>query len=83
VCGLLGDLSVQFLLDTGAAVSVVCYDSLGEPLQQHINPIQEATFGANGSPLDVVGQVKATIKLMGINTISCFQWLDSYQLLVF
>jgi len=42
---------------------VVRYDTLGEPLQQHINPIQVATFGANGSPLDVVGQVKATIKI--------------------
>jgi len=59
----LGDLSVQFLLDTGAAVSVIRYDTLGEPLQQLINPIQVATFGANGSPLDVVGQVKATIKI--------------------
>ena len=59
----MGDLPVQFLLDTGAAVSVVRYDTLGESLQQQINPVQVATFGANGSPLDVVGQVKTTIKI--------------------
>ena len=53
----MGDMSVQFLIDTGAAVLVVRCDTLSELLQLQVTPIRVATFGANSSPLDVVGQI--------------------------
>ena len=64
------------LEDTGAAVSVVRYDVLGDYLQQRINATHSATFGANGLPLEVLGQ--ATIPLVLIfYTHSQYQFLAS------
>ena len=67
----MGGILVQFLLDKGAAVSVVCYDTLIRSLQQQVVSVHVATIGANGSPLDVtvVGQITAPIVVNGLNCI--------------
>jgi len=62
-----GSSSIKFLLDTGAPVSVVRYDILGDPFQQKIIATQSATFGANGSPLKVLGQITLPVVLDNFN----------------
>ena len=68
----MGGILVQFLLDKGAAVSVVCYDTLIRSLQQQVVSVHVATFEANGSPLDVVGQITVPIVVNGLNCIQLF-----------
>jgi len=41
-------------------------------LQQQVVPVQVATFGANGSPLDVVGQITVPIIVSGLNCTQLF-----------
>ena len=60
-------MPVQILLDTGAAMSVVYYDTLNRSLQQQVVSVHMATFGANGSPLDVVRQITVLIVVNGFN----------------
>ena len=52
VNGCIGELPVQFLLDSGAAVSVV---NLNVVKQQPIDKAKTCAVGANGTPLDVIG----------------------------
>ena len=53
----------MFLLDSGAAVSVVCYAVLSEEMQQRIKRSSSMVIGANGVPLEVVGRVTANVVL--------------------
>ena len=68
----MGSILVQFLLDKRAAVSVVCYNTLNRSLQQQVVSVHVATFGANGSPLDVVGQITVPIVVNWLNCIQLF-----------
>ena len=56
VQGLLHGLDVQFLLDSGAAQSVVGYDTLDEGQRGQLTSIE--TLGANGLPLGVRGLIE-------------------------
>ena len=60
VNGFIGDTPVNFLVDSGAAMSVVHYN-----LVKHLHCMDTTRYavGANGNPLDVVGQTTATITL--------------------
>ena len=51
---------VKFLLDSGAAISVVNYNVVKEV---PINPVQTRAISANGSPLDVIGEIVTDIVL--------------------
>ena len=53
----------RFLLDTGAAVSVIRRDMVPVDCQQHISLIDSSPVGANGLPLEVVGQITMTVSL--------------------
>ena len=56
VDGYLGNLPVQFLLDSGAAVSVIRYEILDCYYQQKITVSSTpAAVTANGSALEIVG----------------------------
>ena len=54
----MGQTSTRFLLDSGAAVSVVRYDSLDECWRQRIkDDVAQNTVAADGLPLEVVGHI--------------------------
>lgn len=72
VRGQLSHSPIQFLLDTGAAVSVVRHDVLGDNFKQKIIATQSATFGANGLPLEVLGQVTISVSLGDFNFLHLF-----------
>ncbi|KAL5497311.1 hypothetical protein EMCRGX_G013768 [Ephydatia muelleri] len=63
VHGMLGNDPIDFLVDSGAAVSVVTNDILPTSVRTRI--IREAphTVGANGSALDVLGRLEIPITL--------------------
>jgi len=62
VSGLFEQKPVQFLLDSGAAVSVCRHDLLPEGL--HLDTtLAISTVGANGTPLDVQGQVTTNVAI--------------------
>ena len=62
--GLLGHSPVTFLLDLGATISVVRLDALTADLRSQITTSRLTTpVGANGSPLDMVGQVKIPVTI--------------------
>ena len=64
VDGLLDRDKVQFVLDSGAALSMVRYDAVNPVYHLHIQIDGiSAAVGANGLPLDVIGQVKLPVKL--------------------
>ena len=63
VQGMLGGQSVSFLVDSGAAVSVVSYDILPPSARASINRTAPLTIGANGIPLDVLGTVNVMVVL--------------------
>ena len=64
VAGLLGQSSVRFVLDSGAAVSVVDYGVVEKPYGDLIQKEGVTTaVGANGLPLNVVGKVHLPVKL--------------------
>ena len=61
VCGCIGSSPTQFLLDSGAAMSVVNYNVVK---CQPIAKIHTHAVGANGAPrLDVVGQITVLLQL--------------------
>lgn len=62
---------VRFLLDSGAAVSVCRYESLPEDLSLDTEP-SVYTVGANGLPLDVLGQVTAEVSIGSFITMQDF-----------
>ena len=64
VDGLLGQDKVQFVLDSGAALSVVRYDVVNPAYHRSIKKEgASAAVGANGQSLDVIGRVTLPIKL--------------------
>ena len=64
--GLLGQDKVQFVLDSGAALSVVRYDAVNPAYHRSIQKERaSAAVGAKGQSLDVMGQVNLPIKLGG------------------
>ena len=52
-----------FLIDSGAAVSVVTYGVLPSSIRAEISNVAPIAIGANGSPLDVVGRVNIEITM--------------------
>ena len=60
VSGLLNDVPTNFLVDSGAAMSVVHHNLVKG---SHITKQGGLAVGANGSPLDVVGQAVVTVML--------------------
>ena len=61
--GSVGSNSVKFLVDSGAAVSAVDQAILPPDIHRRINPSSSETIGANGMPLDVVGQIPLEVTL--------------------
>ena len=60
----MGQTSTRFLLDSGAAVSVVRYDSLDECWRQRIkDDVAQNTVAADGLPLEVVGHIGIPVSL--------------------
>ena len=70
VDGTISDIPTRFLLDTGAAMSVVCWDALPEEHQSQVVSVHSQAVGANGLPLDIMGQVQLPIS---IGTFDCKQ----------
>ena len=71
--GLLGHSPVTFLLDSGATISVVRLDMLTADLRSQITTNELTTpIGANGSPLDMVGQMKIPVTMGGFSTEQVF-----------
>ena len=60
VNGFLNDVPTNFLVDSGAAMSVVHYNLVKG---SHITKQGGLAVGANGSPIDVVGQAVVTVML--------------------
>ena len=60
---MLGGQRVSFLVDSGAAVSVVSYDILPPSARSSMNGTPPLTIGANGIPLDVLGIVNVMVDL--------------------
>ena len=60
VDGYLHDTHIKFLLDSGAAISVINYNVVRDT---PITPIHTRAISANGSPLDVIGETVADIIL--------------------
>ena len=60
VNGWIGELPIQFLLDSDAAVSVVNHNVVK---QQPIDKAKTCAVGTNGTPLDVVGQTTVILQL--------------------
>ena len=56
----------SFLVDSGAAVSVVSYDILPPSARSSMNGTPPLTIGANGIPLDVLGIVNVMVELENI-----------------
>ena len=57
VHGTLGGQNVSYLIDSGAAVSVVSYSILSPRARAGVREDAPLTVGANGVPLDVLGTV--------------------------
>ena len=60
VNGCIHDTHIKFLLDSGAAISIVNYNIVRDA---PITPIHTRAISANGSPLDVIGETVADIIL--------------------
>ena len=64
---------MTFLLDSGAAVSVLHLDALASEFRNRITTTGlTAPIGANGSPLDVVGQIKMPVRIGTFETEQVF-----------
>ena len=62
VDGHISNISTKFLIDSGAVMSVVCYEFLtGHDVQ--INRQATAAIGANRAPLDVIGHTQLAVSL--------------------
>ena len=71
--GSIGHSPVTFLLDSGAAVSVVRLGALGNQYRNQITDAGlTAPIGANGSPLDVVGQITLSVSIGNFQTDHVF-----------
>ena len=70
--GLLGHSPVTILLDSGAAMSVVRLDTLPSEITYKITEAKLAPVGANGTPLDVVGQIQIPVKIGTYQTEQVF-----------
>ena len=69
----MGTSSVQFLLDSGAAVSVVRYGALEDRYRQQMtSPNTPTAIAANGAPLELVGQTTIPISIGKFNTSHLF-----------
>ena len=62
VDGLIGEISIKFLLDSGAAMSVLCYEFIANH-QPQIMDSTTVAVGANETPLDVIGYTTLTVSL--------------------
>ena len=62
VDGLIGKIPIKFLLDSGAAMSVLCYEFIANH-QPQITDSTTVAVGANGTPLDVIGYTTLTMSL--------------------
>ena len=60
VNGYIGDTPLNFLVDSGAALSVIRYNLVRD---MQLTQTFHCAVGVNGSPLDIVGQVMVTIAL--------------------
>ena len=65
VKGMIGTSPTKFLLDTGAAMSALCWDILPEGYRNQMESVHSKAVGANGLPLEVVGQVTVAISVGG------------------
>ena len=80
----MGQTSSRFLLDSGAAVSVVRYNSLDEHWRQRIKTcVIPNTVAADGLPLEVVGKVEIPVALGISEQIRTLLWLRTYPWSVF
>ena len=70
--GLLGGRPVHFLIDSGAAVSVISHDSLSTSARADITKAAPLTVGANGLPLDVLGSVNLQVNVNNVCTSHVF-----------
>ena len=69
VNGSISEQPMQFLLDSGAAVSVVNFNVVR---QQSITKAMTFAVGANGNPLDVCGQTTVTLQLGNFKVVHQF-----------
>ena len=68
-----GHSPVTFLLDSGATMSVVRLDAIASEFRDRITKdISSTPVGANGSPLDVVGQIKIPVSIGTFKTDQVF-----------
>ena len=70
--GLLGGRPVHFLIDSGAAVSVVSLDILSTSARADITKAAPLTVGANSLPLDVLGSVNLQVNVNNVCTSYVF-----------
>jgi hypothetical protein len=62
--GTINTCSASFLLDTGAAMSVIHREAVPDCYQNQIKPVvNSGVVGANGLPLDIIGTVNIPITL--------------------
>ena len=61
--GLVGDQPIQFLIDSGAAVSVISYHILSSSARKEMTKTAPLTVGANSLPLDVLGSESLEVNL--------------------
>ena len=66
--GTLENSATKFLLDSGAAVSVVRHDHLSLESRSKIDPDVLPTVGADGNSLDVLGQVTLPVSVGEFHT---------------
>ena len=76
--GFLGHSPVTFLVDSGTTISVVYFDTLIADLRNQIMTTRlTALVGANGSPLDMVGQVKIQVTIGSFHTEQVFTVINT------
>ena len=69
--GTIGSNPVWFLPDSGTAVSVFCHNKLPTSFTHLMEP-GSSTVGANGLPLDVIGEVSLPVSLSGYQVLHTF-----------
>lgn len=79
VNGKIDAVPVQFLLDTGAAMSVVKWDVLPVQYRDKIVSIHPMVIGANCLPLEVSGQV---VLPLSISHFNCADFLNSQAAII-